>query len=224
MAKIKNIALFLFLAVFAASLFFNVRHYVGGKAEPYRDTVRTTIVDTIPYYAPVPKQEKPLGNITAKLPVSVSKLPETPQKTSDFVSNTQDSLGNLTMPNHLTLAQSSKLVGTRSIDDFGKSVPEDHFEEPGEKATPDSADVVIPITQTVYEDSTYTAYVSGYRANLDSLIFRIPREVTTITNTHYQKPKQCSVGIQVGYGMTLKGTPQFTPYIGVGVSYNLFSF
>ena len=89
---------------------------------------------------------------------------------------------------------------------------------------PDSADVVVPITQKVYEDSTYTAYVSGYCARLDSLIFRMPREVTTITNTHYQKPKRWSIGIQVGYGMTLKGTPQFAPYVGIGVSYNLFSF
>lgn len=88
----------------------------------------------------------------------------------------------------------------------------------------DSTDVVIPITQTVYEDSTYTAYVSGYRACLDSMIVRMPREVTTVTKTHYQKPKRWSIGIQVGYGMTLNGTPQIAPYVGIGVSYNLFSF
>lgn len=224
MERIKNIALFLFLAVFVASLFLNVRHYAGGTAEPYRDTVRTTFVDTIPYYKPVPKEEKPLGNITAKLPVSVPKLPENVQKLPESGKNLQDSVLNLAAPNHLTLDQSSKLVGTRLTDDFGKSVPDDHFEDMDEKVTPDSADVVVPITQTIYEDSTYTAYVSGYNASLDSLIFRMPREVTTITNTHYQKPKRWSIGIQVGYGMTLKGTPQFAPYVGIGVSYNLFSF
>lgn len=194
MERLKNIALLLFLAVFLASLCLNVYHYTGGTTEPYRDTIKTTFVDTIPYYKPVPKEEKPLGNITAKLPVSVPKLPESVQKLQDSVQN------------------------------FGKSVPENHFEDMGEKVTPDSAEVIVPITQTVYEDSTYTAYVSGYRASLDSLIFRMPREVTTITNTHYQKPKRWSVGIQVGYGMTLKGTPQFAPYVGIGVSYNLFSF
>lgn len=194
MEKVKNIALLLFLAVFIASLCLNVHHYTMREQEPYRDTIRTTFVDTIPYYKPVPKEEKPLGNITAKLPVSVPKLPESGK-------NLQD-----------------------SVQKFGKSVPDDHFEDMGEKVTPDSADVVVPITQTVYEDSTYTAYVSGYRASLDSLIFRMPREVTTITNTHYQKPKRWSIGIQVGYGMTLKGTPQFAPYVGIGVSYNLFSF
>ena len=201
MEKVKNIALLLFLAVFVASLCLNVHHCTMREQEPYRDTIRTTFVDTIPYYKPVPKEEKPLGNITAKLPVSVPKLPENVQKFPESGKNLQDSVQN-----------------------FGKSVPEDHFEDLGEKVTPDSADVVVPITQTVYEDSTYTAYVSGYRASLDSLIFRMPREVTTITNTHYQKPKRWSIGIQVGYGMTLKGTPQFAPYVGIGVSYNLFSF
>lgn len=201
MERLKNIALLLFLAVFVASLCLNVHHYTGGTAEPYRDTIKTTFVDTIPYYKPVPKEEKPLGNITAKLPVSVPKLPESVQKFPESDKKLQDSVQN-----------------------FCKSVPEDHLEDMGEKVTPDSAEVIVPITQTVYEDSTYTAYVSGYRASLDSLIFRMPREVTTITNTHYQKPKRWSVGIQVGYGMTLKGTPQFAPYVGIGVSYNLFSF
>lgn len=201
MERLKNIALLLFLAVFLASLCLNVHHYTGGTTEPYRDTIKTTFVDTIPYYKPVPKEENPLGNITAKLPVSVPKLPESVQKFPESDKKLQDSVQN-----------------------FGKSVPEDHFEDMGEKVTPDSAEVIVPITQTVYEDSTYTAYVSGYRASLDSLIFRMPREVTTITNTHYQKPKRWSVGIQVGYGMTLKGTPQFAPYVGIGVSYNLFSF
>lgn len=201
MERLKNIALLLFLVVFVASLCLNVHHYTGGTTEPYRDTIKTTFVDTIPYYKPVPKEEKPLGNITAKLPVSVPKLPESVQKFPESGKKLQDSVQN-----------------------FGKSVPENHFEDMGEKVTPDSAEVIVPITQTVYEDSTYTAYVSGYRASLDSLIFRMPREVTTITNTHYQKPKRWSVGIQVGYGMTLKGTPQFAPYVGIGVSYNLFSF
>ena len=208
MERLKNIVLLLFLAVFVASLCLNIHHYTGKGQEPYRDTIRTTFVDTIPYYKPVPKEEKPLENITAKLPVSVPKLPENVLKLPENV---------LKLPENALKLQDS-------VQNFGKSVPEEHFEDMGEMVTPDSAYVVVPISQTVYEDSTYTAYVSGYRATLDSLIFRMPREITTITNTHYQKPKRWSVGIQVGYGMTLKGTPQFSPYVGIGVSYNLFSF
>lgn len=198
MERLKNIALLLFLVVFVASLLLNVHHYTGGTAEPYRDTIKTTFVDTIPYYKPVPKDSTVIKYVTATLPKAddkednfpnkaVTKLPESVQKFPESDKNLQDSVQN-----------------------FGKSVPED------------SVTVQIPITQKVYEDSTYTAYVSGYRASLDSLIFKMPREVVTIKE--HSKPKRWSVGVQVGYGMTLKGTPQFTPYIGVGVSYNLFSF
>lgn len=92
-----------------------------------------------------------------------------------------------------------------------------------ESAT-DSIDVVIPIAQAVYEDSLYTAYVSGYQASLDSLILRMPREVTTVTYARNAKNRRWGIGIQAGYGITLKGTPQLAPYIGIGISYNLFSF
>ena len=92
-----------------------------------------------------------------------------------------------------------------------------------ESAT-DSIDVVIPIAQAVYEDSLYTAYVSGYQASLDSLILRMPREVTTVTYARSAKNRRWGIGIQAGYGITLKGTPQLAPYIGIGISYNLFSF
>lgn len=187
----------LFLAVFVASLLLNVHHYAGGTTEPYRDTVRTTFVGTIPYYKPVPKDSTVINYVTVRLPVKddkednfpnkgVPKNPETAPKTPETVPNSRDSVGN-----------------------FGKSVP-------------DSVNVHIPITQKVYEDTNYTAFVSGYNPSLDSLIFKMPREVVTIKE--YQKPKRWSVGVQVGYGMTLKGTPQFAPYIGIGVSYNLFSF
>lgn len=81
----------------------------------------------------------------------------------------------------------------------------------------DSAKVVIPITQTTYEDSTYTAYVSGYRARLDSIFVYPRREVVTIK----KPPKRWSIGVQAGYGYTPKG---FQPYIGVGISCKLWEF
>lgn len=99
---------------------------------------------------------------------------------------------------------------------------DDHFEDKDEMVAADSVAVQIPITQKVYEDSTYTAYISGYRPSLDSLILRSPREIVIIKEK--TKPKRWGVGVQVGYGIELKGTPQFAPYVGVGVSYNLFNF
>jgi hypothetical protein len=38
------------------------------------------------------------------------------------------------------------------------------------------------------------------------------------------KPNKFGIGIQAGYGLTLNNTPTLTPYIGVGVSYNLIRF
>ena len=86
----------------------------------------------------------------------------------------------------------------------------------------DSVEVEIPITQKVYEDSLYTAYVSGYRPQLDSLVLYTSKEQITVSK-HRTKENRWSVGLQAGYGITLKGTPQFAPYIGIGVSYNLFN-
>ena len=197
MERLKNIALLLFLVVFVASLMLNVHHYTEGTADPYRDTIKTTFVDTIPYYKPVPKDSTVIKYVTATLPKAddkednfpnktVTELPESVQKFPESDKNLQD-----------------------SVENFGKIVP-------------DSVNVVIPITQKVYDEDTYTAFVSGYNPSLDSLIFKMPREVVTIKE--YSKPKRWSVGVQVGYGVTLKGTPQFAPYVGVGVSYNLFSF
>lgn len=74
--------------------------------------------------------------------------------------------------------------------------------------------VVIPITQKVYKDSDYTAYVSGYKPSLDSIYVR--HKVTTITIK--QKARRWNVGVSAGYGMTPKG---FQPYVGIGVTFNL---
>lgn len=87
--------------------------------------------------------------------------------------------------------------------------------------TVDSVPVVvnIPITAKVYADSSYRAVVSGYKANLDSIsIFK-----NTIIKTRWY-PKmynpKWSVGIQGG-GTWIKG---LTPYVGVGIQYNFFSW
>ena len=84
----------------------------------------------------------------------------------------------------------------------------------------DSVEVVVPITQRVYGDSLYRAYVSGYRPQLDS-IFVYPR-TSYITTTVKEKPKRWGIGLQAGYGYT-PGSGM-SPYLGIGVSYNIYSF
>ncbi len=78
----------------------------------------------------------------------------------------------------------------------------------------DSVAVQIPITQKKYEGKDYKAYVSGYMPQLDSLVM-YPESKTV-----YIKPSRWSIGIQAGLGVSRGG--DFSPYIGVGVSYRLF--
>lgn len=86
-----------------------------------------------------------------------------------------------------------------------------------EQAGGDSAAVVIPITQKVYEDSTYKAWVSGYEPQLDSIF--VYQKTQVINNYIREKPKRWGIGLQIGYGCIGK---ELHPYIGIGVNYNIF--
>lgn len=80
----------------------------------------------------------------------------------------------------------------------------------------DSVKVLIPISQKVYEDTLYKAYVSGYEPKLDSIT--IKQRTTYITHTIRDKESRFRIGLQAGYGLTPKG---MMPYFGVGLSYRL---
>jgi hypothetical protein len=81
----------------------------------------------------------------------------------------------------------------------------------------DSGEVVVPITQKTYTDSsTYRAVISGYRASLDSIdIYKRDTVInTTITITEV-KQKRWNFGIQGGFGRGIT-TGKFDIYIGIG--------
>lgn len=72
----------------------------------------------------------------------------------------------------------------------------------------------IPITQKVYADSSYKAWVSGYLANLDSIdIYQ-----RTITVKEVKKARRLNLGISAGYGVT--GSGKLEPFVGIGMTYN----
>lgn len=82
----------------------------------------------------------------------------------------------------------------------------------------DSVRVVVPITRRVYEDSLYRAVVSGYRPRLDSItVYRPTRYVTVKVADR----RRWGIGLQAGCGV---GKGGLSPYVGIGVSYNLFTF
>lgn len=89
----------------------------------------------------------------------------------------------------------------------------------------DTVYITVPIERKIYKDSTYTATITGYRAELESLEV-YPK---TIIQTIMQKeiaykyiPKRWGLGVCVGYGVT--GDFRLSPFVGIGVNYNLFSW
>ena len=89
----------------------------------------------------------------------------------------------------------------------------------------DTLYINLPREQRTYTDTTYTAWISGYRPQLDSIhIYQrteyITKEIKTVT-----KPKRWGIGLQAGYGVTISNNQiKPAPYIGVGLSYSLISF
>lgn len=90
--------------------------------------------------------------------------------------------------------------------------------EPG--CSNDSAIVDLPVIQRHYADSTYEAWVSGpIDPRLDSM--RVFAPTTVITKRDRDPQKRWHIGVTAGYGYGAKG---FQPYIGVGITYSIFSF
>ena len=89
----------------------------------------------------------------------------------------------------------------------------------------DTVLVHLPIEQRQYGDPRYTAWVSGYRPQLDSIQIYQRTEYITKEITPIQKPKRWGIGLQAGYGVSLhNGQIQPAPYIGLGLSYSLISW
>lgn len=91
----------------------------------------------------------------------------------------------------------------------------------------DSVYAILPVIQKEYRDSTYSAWVSGYQdVNLDSIQVYQKNIFTEINNTKYvtkYKNRPFSLGLQVGYGFDFMNR-QCSPYVGVGLQYNIISF
>lgn len=137
----------------------------NGDRAVYTDTV--TVVDSVPYYYPVPRDSAVVRYEVVRLQVADTA--------------------------RVTVRDTVQIA--------------------------DSVEVVLPVTQKMYVDSTYRAYVSGYNPELDSIfVFAHTKYVTTVVTA---KPKRWGIGLQAGVGYSRGG---ISPYVGIGVSYNLYSF
>lgn len=79
----------------------------------------------------------------------------------------------------------------------------------------DSVSARVPITSVLYTGAGFRARVSGFRPQLDSLVF----ERSTVVVQ--QRPKRWALGVQAGLAATPKGVQ---PFIGIGITYKLYEF
>lgn len=82
--------------------------------------------------------------------------------------------------------------------------------------------VYLPLPREVkeYRDSSYRAVVSGIRPSLDTIDVYQRTVTISKTETVYVEPSRWSIGIQAGYGASKDG---LTPYLGIGVQYQLWA-
>lgn len=82
----------------------------------------------------------------------------------------------------------------------------------------DTVRVAVPISRYTFSDSLYKCEVEGYEVSLKRMeVF--PK--TIYRTTIVREPSRWGVGVQVGYGLCREG---LSPYVGLGVNYNLISF
>lgn len=102
--------------------------------------------------------------------------------------------------------------------------------------------ILIPVTDTIrvkdtlylyaereqihWKDSLSDVYASGIDVNVDSVLHYIPTHIITKERDVIVKVKpKWSIGVHAGYGaFANNGQIATSPYVGVGVSYNLFSW
>lgn len=82
----------------------------------------------------------------------------------------------------------------------------------------DTVTVAIPIYSYWFKDDLYDIKAEGYDVKINS--------VTVYPRTEYKTERvnvknRWGLGVQVGYGVSKDG---FSPYIGIGVSYNILTW
>ena len=169
---------------------------IPGRTECATDTLK--VCDTIPYLAPKPQTELAIGTRRYTLP------------TYYFIGGGAGGVARCTnVTDTICCVDSIGLSSNYGTGAGGKP-----------RCSKDSAIVELPIIQRHYTDSTYEAWISGpVDPRLDSL--RVFARTTIITKREWKPPNRWHIGITAGYGYGTKG---FQPYIGVGITYSIFSW
>ena len=82
--------------------------------------------------------------------------------------------------------------------------------------------VEVPVEQKRYDDSLYTAWVSGYQPQLDSITLHQPEIVTTVERTIVKPAPHWSIGPSVGAGVSITGQQQAAIFVGFTVQWRMW--
>lgn len=84
--------------------------------------------------------------------------------------------------------------------------------------------VQVPRETKLYGDTTYRAQVSGYRPSLDWI--EVYPQTTVVTRTIFvDSRKRWGIGLQAGYGAYFDGGDvSLSPYVGIGISWNILTW
>ena len=83
----------------------------------------------------------------------------------------------------------------------------------------DTVYVYLPQENIVWQDDRCIVYAHGVNPQVDSVTHFNTNMVVTKTVT--SKPKRWGIGVSAGYGLSKEG---LSPYIGLGISYDIVRF
>lgn len=88
----------------------------------------------------------------------------------------------------------------------------------------DTLYIEVEREQLVWQDSLSAVYVSGIRPNVDSVRHYITERIVKVETTRISV-NRWGLGIHAGYGVgTHQGCLVTSPYVGIGVSYNIITW
>ena len=174
--------------------------WLGNRCNHFGDGNKKVTVDTVvvrdTLHLDAPKAADSVVTGTIRVPMVV------------YGHDGQDMLNRLNRHNGLddTVDGQGDTVGVQNVGKIGVS---------------DTVWATVPRTQKRYEDSTYTAWVSGYEARLDSI--EVYRKTTYITKREEGrvKNKRISLGLTGGFGYGVF-TRKPDVWVGVGCTLRLF--
>ena len=214
MKKVEGIFLMLIGMILGIAIGLFVASFICDGVETPTHVEQTTVTkwETAHIDTPMVKDSATLGYITRKLPRDDGQWRKNAiaQGTGNYGKET----GRYVQGNGRYVQKTDRYVQGTGYYDDGVDTSGKVFQPP------DSAEVIIPITQKKYEGKEYTAWVSGYEARLDSI--NILRRTDIVTKTLYVDKKRRRWGCVTGVGVGVNRKGEVQPMLGVTFGYRLF--